>query len=76
MLISVPLCFITYVKMLLFGNSVNFYPISLSFSCDLGESFNSESTQHKSAKFALGSSCFSDRTQMQRDVHFLLILSN
>ena len=31
--------------------------ISPSFSCDLGESFNSESTQHKSAKFVLGPSC-------------------
>ena len=48
----------------------------LSFSCDLGESFNSESTQHKSAKFVLGPSCFSDRTQMQRDFRFLIILSN
>ena len=54
----------------------NFYPISLSFRCDLGESFNSESTQHKSAKFVLEPSCFSDRTQMQHDVRFLIILSN
>ena len=61
--------FITYVEMLLF-----FHLISLCFSCDLAESFNSESTQHKSAKFVLGPSCFSDRTLMQRAVRFFIIL--